>query len=231
VENQNQQTQTPQVPNQMPSPVNNPSGSKVIPIILGVAAVAIIAISAYVLGTKQNQVPVQNIVQITPIPSPTADPTASWKMYNNQQYGIAFMYPREWNVAQRDVEKMENLGELGKPYILELRAKPNEQYPPIALLIYNNVKNLSLEKFQEELRSGPLTGDSIPIWTKFDSQIVNSDGITVYYGNEKYCGSYQCRRYSWKGKNKIFTLILFNNYIPTYHQIFDQILSTFRFSN
>lgn len=103
MENQNQQTQVSQFPNQMPSPVNTPGGSKVIAIILGIVFV-LVAIGAYLLGTRQSQPVVQNSVQTTPIPSPTPDPTANWKTYSNSELGISFRYPTEWDELQEDEE-------------------------------------------------------------------------------------------------------------------------------
>lgn len=76
MENQNQQTQPLPSPNQMPSPVNTPSGSKVVPIIIGVVFV-LVAIGAYALGTKQTQPPVQNTIQATPLPSKASAKTES----------------------------------------------------------------------------------------------------------------------------------------------------------
>jgi len=67
MENQNQQIQTPQASNQIPPPINIHSGSKVIPIILGVAAAIVIAIGAYVFGTNQTQPLNQNITTPTPL--------------------------------------------------------------------------------------------------------------------------------------------------------------------
>lgn len=75
MEDSNQTSQDQEVQSQTPSPVNNSSGSKLIPIILGIAAVAVIAIGAYLLGTKQSQ-PSQPIPTITHTPSPTNIPTS-----------------------------------------------------------------------------------------------------------------------------------------------------------
>ncbi|OGH20751.1 MAG: hypothetical protein A3D74_05500 [Candidatus Levybacteria bacterium RIFCSPHIGHO2_02_FULL_37_13] len=71
MENSNQTSQAQEINSQMPPINNNSSKSKVIPIILGIATVAVIAIGAYVLGTKQPQPVVQNSVQTIPIPTPT----------------------------------------------------------------------------------------------------------------------------------------------------------------
>lgn len=67
VEISNQTSQAQQPLNPTPPAVNS-GRSKVIPIILGIAAVIVIAIGAYVLGTKQTQPVVQNSVQPTPTP-------------------------------------------------------------------------------------------------------------------------------------------------------------------
>ena len=110
MENQNQQIQTPQTPNQMPSPVNTPNGLKIIPILLGIAAVTVIAIGAYLLGTKQNQTVVQNQQTSaipTAIPTPSLLPTKSQLtlvqlktpgIFTNEEIGYTVEFPKDWNV-------------------------------------------------------------------------------------------------------------------------------------
>ena len=97
----NKTSQAQQPVNSTPPSVNNSSGSKLIPIILGVAAVVIIAIGAYTLGAKQSQPVVQNSIQTTPIPSPTPiDETANWKTYTNTKYGFLIKYPMSWSYLE-----------------------------------------------------------------------------------------------------------------------------------
>jgi len=98
----NQTSQAKQPANPTPTPVNNSNKSKLIPIILGVAAIVVIAIGAYVLGAKQSQPVVQNIVQTTPISSPTPDPTANWKTYTNQKYEFQIKYPEAVKIEESD---------------------------------------------------------------------------------------------------------------------------------
>ena len=98
----NQAPQAQQPVNSTPPSVNNSSGSKLIPIILGIAAVVIIAIGAYALGTKQSQPIAENSVQPTPSPSPTPDPTANWKTYTNTQGGFTLQYPPSYSIRTLD---------------------------------------------------------------------------------------------------------------------------------
>lgn len=73
----NQTSQAQQPINQTFTPDRGSSKSKFIPIILSVAIVAIIAIGAYALGTKQTQAPVQKVVSSTPLPTESSAKTES----------------------------------------------------------------------------------------------------------------------------------------------------------
>jgi len=74
---------------------SNSNWLKTLSIGLGVIGIGIlIGIGGYLLGTKKSQPPVQKVI---PQPSPTSiDETANWKTYENTQYGYLFKYPDTW---------------------------------------------------------------------------------------------------------------------------------------
>lgn len=134
MEDSNQQSQSPQPVNSTPPSVNS-GKSKLIPIILGIAAVAIIAIGAYLLGTKQSQPVVQNPVQTTPIPSPV-DETANWKTYKNEEFGFEMKYPAMYealDLCQPEISRLDN-------------GIPRLSLGPIALYIEDS-KGLTLSEY------------------------------------------------------------------------------------
>ncbi len=94
-----EQLQAQQPTNPTPSQVNSSRKSIVIPIGLGILFV-LVAIVAYLLGTRQSQKVIQN--QLTPvaptsIPSPTPDETTNWKTYADGYY--SFKYPSNWSAT------------------------------------------------------------------------------------------------------------------------------------
>lgn len=93
MEDSNKISQPQQPVSPTPAFDNNSGKSKVIPIILGIAAAMVITIGAYILGTKQSQPVAQNTVQTTPIPSPVHE-TAGWKLKSTEFF--SFKYPSDW---------------------------------------------------------------------------------------------------------------------------------------
>lgn len=227
----NQPSQVPQPVNPTP-PIVNPSKSKVIPIILCIVTVIIIAIGAYVLGTKQSQPVVQNSVQPTPTPSPTPiDETVNWKTYTDPTYNYSLNYPSDWsllgtpNVAFSSADSQTTTGGTtirgGKIVILVSNYKA---------FSVNLITDKSLTEFYKNVYSNKSQTDFVVIDRK-DISISNilalryvaeapgtddgtMTGAMVVYGNNVYQIEANYGR-----KDKLKTL-----------EVFDQILSTFKFT-
>lgn len=232
MENQNQQTQPPQAPeinSQMPSINSDSNKSKVIPIVLGVVAVTIIAIGVYLLGTKQNQTPVQNIAQTTPIPTPTSDPAANWKTYTNTKQGFSFKYPPEWDMeVGSQVEEGEIAPALNihNHYVSDpSKGHYNYYFGDIVGINIKKTSNKSLDQeIQEDIK---MSGN---IFENIRHFVVDS---------------IEGRRFTFNGQYAVDTVLVKNNEfeLEISHrlavdksnknsinkEIFNQILSTFRF--
>lgn len=121
MEDSNQSPQSQEINSQMSSPPNNSSGSKLIPIILGIATVIVIAIGAYILGSNQTETPILYPVQPTPTssPTPTIDLTANWKTYTNDKYGYSIKYPSSWGQLHDNnaIDPIKGEADSESPYI------------------------------------------------------------------------------------------------------------------
>ncbi len=104
-----------------------------------------------IIPTKELQ-PTPRRVALTLSPTPTSDPTASWKVYRNDNFGFQLSYPPEWDLK---------LG-AGQAFLFQafLKKEDGSQRPvempggttitpyyQILVSIQNNPKNLSAKDF------------------------------------------------------------------------------------
>lgn len=67
--------------------------------IIGVALLIIVLGGVYLLGTKNSQQSLKQVVQqevVKPTPTPTPDETANWKVYNDTKNVFSLKYPQNW---------------------------------------------------------------------------------------------------------------------------------------
>lgn len=135
-----------QLPSNPVSPVSNSKSSKIIPICLGIVVVLVVAIGAYLLGSKQSQLVVQNSVQITPIPTLTPDPTANWKTYANTKYTYLLKYPATWNVVTDYVAEGDFIIQSSKGELVDVIGQANPQKLTIQEWLKQNWPNDTVEE-------------------------------------------------------------------------------------
>lgn len=51
------------------------------------------------LDQKTQKQQANNIVEKNEKPSPTSKPTSNWKTYTNEEYGLSFKYPKDWQIV------------------------------------------------------------------------------------------------------------------------------------
>lgn len=238
MEDSSQQSQVPQTINPTP-PVANSSKSKVIPIILGIAAVAIIGIGAYILGTKQSWPIAQNTVQTTPIPSATPiDETANWKTYNEKTYKFLVKYPDDW---------------IFKTYYLDERKEYDEKYLEDILIVnFKNKKttrefelntpgliniaiiyikpNVSFEDIISHEKNS--YGDIYPKPLLIFDDKVSVNGIQAHKFTYKYSDNTYNIVYVPRENGSIYKIggSVLNEDFSLQEKFLDQILSTFKFT-
>jgi hypothetical protein len=99
MENQEQPIIQPQMPVQPVTEPTKKSPPKWPLIIVGVILLATLLMGTYLLGKNQtvNQKPIAKTTIIVPTATPTPDPTAAWKIYTGK--GFTFRYPVAWTLS------------------------------------------------------------------------------------------------------------------------------------
>lgn len=152
-----------------------------------------------------------------------------WKTYKNEELGISFKYPSDWNLQSRKVVQFPP--ELD--FMITLTAN-NRLVGTIDY--YRNPENLSLEAFENYLIKTDKSGLHMPVFLTTDEAVTLANGATVY-SRRTLCGPPaidECQIYVFPYKDKILIFTDFLRYnqvikLPAQNEVFDQILSTFRF--
>jgi len=204
-------------------------------LIIGIVLLLAVAGGAYYFGTQKSQAPVTSspspIAQVsllpTPIPDETANPDsigANWKTYTNTSYKYSIQYPRDWELL-----KSSDLGASFRP----IGKENNFPYGAVRIEVRDKtIKDeiLSLKEYLEQV-----VGDETS-----PSRILES----IEQINTGYKVKWRVGAVGSIGKEETSTSAYFNlpgklieiNWVPReeevklYQPIFDQILSTFKFT-
>jgi hypothetical protein len=218
-QNSIQQSQLSPAPQQ---PVSQPHSSSKLYIILGVFVLLVsIGVGAYVLGTKHSQPPTQIFpAPVTPIPTTQTDSTAGWKMYTNQTYGFSFTYPTEWVL----VDNISGAAS-GIPSVYQINIdnpkKEKNALPGIILEISKSKDDIpqysSPNITQETIDGIAAVRQSIPSGMQSALEAVFFKKGVNYY---RITLAYEDKKTPQRGE-----------YNATSVDIFNKILSTFKFTN
>jgi hypothetical protein len=206
-------------------PPQQPKSNPVLRIVIGVAILAVgigvgLAVGKYSSSSAESQKQVQktDIPATSPSVAPTemVDPTANWKTYANKDYGFSFSYPKELtylydhlkggNILLQNFDGSSPRKELDSDFQMVITAddansKPLEDYPK-----------------QWETELGKLPTETISI-----------GGIIAIKG---FSGQkYQAVPTVWFIRNNTIFMAQLSHPKSTNKIWFDQILSTFRFTN
>ena len=223
--------------NQTKSPSTTPEWLKTLSIGFAIVSFGIaIGVIGFVLVTSKNQTSIQN-QQLTPSPtlaqpSPTPiDETANWKTYRNEKFGFEIKYLSEGNLT--DKVKFER----GVVHI----DLPSQQD--------TNLKDKFLEISGGSIGNRECSTPVSTVSEQKEMKTVNDIRFTKEIGAGAAAGTrYETISYSTQSKKQncislIFGLTIANiqNYDPTIRpkefdrekesEIFDQILSTFKFTD
>ena len=232
---------TPPVSEPMPSSIP-PELPKAFPkwIIIGIILLFLAAISifAYKLILRNKVTPLPEptptaSTQPTPTPqttninpSPTPDPTADWKIYTNRQYGIEFKYPPY--LIKKDI--LWPSQSIGRPKLdFDLKGGPYELYLFQIYSIEKSESSLSLNDWVVKHQSGvgryvygdPPHSSLRGSYQTAELKLTPDDIYAVFFTNKRFA-------FLFLGYN------LEKDRSPNAQDrqvIFDQILSTFQFSN
>lgn len=166
------------------------------------------------LGSQLYQISKPNQAPITTQPSPAPDETANWKTYANKSYSYSFDYPSDWEINEKTVHRIVITDRILKKGLLVvvLGVDTKENYKDIQdwFTRITEDKN-SIDKVVETKKIS-LDGE-IGYLTKYESSLVNAESI-FYNAIVIHNGT---------------SLQLVFTHIDKI--IFDQILSTFKFTN
>lgn len=233
MDNLNQPHQAQEVQSQTPSPINKSSNTKLLILVLACVAI-VLAIGAYVLGSKQTQQPVvqnqQNSAAPTAIPTPV-DETANWKTYTNITWNYQFQYPPTWIPDELDMEHVV----ITSPDIKKSTDGRIVKFPEIYIRV-NVIKRENIaSSFEEEIKAvyteSPQcsVGSDCPLKPPQITKKTNTNSLEYYflttgvYNNELAIFSLP------KDKNR-YVLIDSRKALVSNIKLPDQILATFKFT-
>ena len=180
--------------------------------IIIVIIVAILAVGAVVLVYQYYWQP-----QTAPAPpEPSADETANWKTYRNEEYGFEIKYPNDWYIYANNSSDVfiqstkEESGGIPGPHInaFEIEAKS---------ITLNTTLLQAIQGRVDEIKKAGIN------FTQENIKIGGKDGLKI----KTVCEGVGCGAPEWFVINGNY-FYYFNSNLG-YSNIFDQILSTFRF--
>lgn len=196
---------------------------------------------AEVTPQPTNNTPQVITETITVKPTGTVDETSNWKTYKNDKYGFEFQYPeKNYTVEGYSLEQYDKASHvsshrtnfekmLGYPapqdnFALSLVSKDNQEL--IRIWVFNNIENLSIDDWYKKYMYFPESYGSGSVdfykdfWPNKAIKIGNLNGL---YNMATTRGPYAAYV---KVKGSMFLVEMFSD--PS---SFDQILSTFKFTN
>lgn len=226
----NQPTQPDEITNQESTPVVPalPSPSKLLIILVVVLLLIVISgAGAYFMWMKPNQ-PVPPTA-LYPTPTSVDSPSASSKIYNNKDLNLSFQYPIEWTVQEAspsaDPEEIEHL-------VLDIAPVGQENQTLLAGLSYfDNPDNLTLTALEAKRAEKEIAGMAPAIYLPTDQDVTLGQNIPGFIRKDAMCEPVICDIYTWQYKDKVFQLANFKDTVPNQNKLFNQIPSTFRFTD
>jgi len=232
-----QQPSAPIIPNPSQSLMDrtiepsSPRKSFIIPILV-ILLVAMTALASYfyynlsLLKQIGNPLPSDIGLMPEPIPSPTIDPTAGWQTYTNQNYDFTFKYPIDWKVTASPttgdqlnivIDKKTNTSEAGFiPFQMSINMTQD--------LDGNNFTSVNEAK-NNFIKSFDTSSVNVNNITFHDKPGVAITGVMAGPGP----GAGQFLSYTLVQLDKKVLVIQLGQ--KSYQSSFDQILSTFEFTN
>jgi len=213
----------------------------IVVIILLFLAIAFLAYQNYQLKQSLNQV--QTILLSQPTPAPVTDPTADWTTYTNTKYKFSFKYPKELELVKGPASNL-----------------PYEEFSTWKNVSFDGIPKNLKDGLGISIIVDPADKDGKPFTCTTNEEClnelinsINAPKETVIYvtksvGNQKVKGfKYATENQLYKSEYQYFIFLYSNNVLEInlytntnqpndldskgINNVFDQILSTFRFTN
>lgn len=151
---------------------------------------------------------------VSPTPTPTTDPTADWKTYTNEKFGFSFKYPQELNFITDTTDKFVENGINNSMILVQnydgLKEPGNKPENLQLMILVANTKG----EFNMENLSSPITSTINGITLTKGTTTIKMQRVPVVIFNTS-------------PHNVALAL---NTPDSTQKDLFDQILSTFKFT-
>lgn len=199
-------------------------------IVLIVIFVLAVGAGAYFLGQQSVKNSPGKTQFMTQKSSPIPDATANWKTYTNSDFGFNLKYPTDWKVTTafnptQSPNLKLNLG------LTPESSQQNSTVTPIYVSQYDNPDNLSISDWQTQYNKGKQLANNFYSPTDQETTVA---GAKAYINPKGNCQPYACYQIIIMVKNNVFifhNVNLPNEDYSNNQKIFDQILSTLKFTN
>lgn len=206
-----------------------------IQILIGILILVIVAGGAYFLG-KSNVKPSTPVVSQTSQPTPSLTPdaspaptgareTANWKTYTDSANGFLFKYPNNWNQVEMATHQIAISPSIPQPF------DPSKVFSLSGILITVTSDNDKILDSTQYVNQMVIPVNTYSKNAKITQKLSNIDGVIV----EGITGAASGQpsgpsAYITKG-TKIMRIDLDSTGIENARDVFDKILSTFKFTN
>jgi hypothetical protein len=228
----------PPIPPPIPN-VKNKNRPVLLYIIITLLILAVVFLG-YEVYTLKKSVPtaadISNQTQVSPAPTISVNPTADWKTYTNTKYDFSFNYPDTYFKYQSDMGNGVELNHYSKSEISTMNLPPGT-LPKGTVWIETTVFSGINGTLDNYLINDSLNNQSTNFFQSGDKSKISIAGLDAYeidhltpYGPTQEV-SYTTIALS---ENKIYSFSLHSfepETLTGYKTTFDQILSTFRFTN
>ncbi len=159
--------------------------------------------------------------------------TSDWNTYKNSQYSFSLKYPKDWKTTSVYDQNSSPSSQSSIGFIPSNKDRGSNS-PPIYLLIYNNLDNLSIQDWDKEVNGTTPRGHLLYLST---TKQINLPDLTAYVNDNGDCEPVTCKEIIIMGNKKVIILRdpdftgmgYTKEEVKNYQQIFDLILSTFKF--
>lgn len=214
-------------PNIQPIPEIVPA-KKFNPLLISALLTAILLIglggvyAGIMIGRKQSVVPTSTV---EPTVAPVVDETTNWKTYRNEKLGFEFKYPYpDENLVAED----KPVSDLGAVFSQGFGKQEHGGYS-FYLAVYLNKNKIDLKTFYIKMSESSEFYEGLMFDEKYATNTkLLSNGAKAYFFKDGYCVSL-CDRYVWSNNELVYELINYKKGTLQNSQLFDQILSTFKF--